>query len=340
MDWKTYYNAELLTPGTRAEVEDLLSLRTSNDSIDALVSEGAIMSFPHTAAAYAAPLQARVVASLYRLRVKRVIALGVLHTSALSAPFDEQYRTVIDGGRSDDERRRAWGTLRGAFMPDVDEIDTAFGALSLRPLEIEGTDLVRSDKGGITAREFSLDTFFSLLVRHSQLHAIPQIPVTALYVGMTRDPIDGSFAVADGIADYLRTVCELDTAIVTTGDVVHYGTAYPAKGKIEERPTHARELEAFFRMETEKTLSLALEGKNLGGAFERSTEVLQNDQRYILPVISAYLGGDAGFRIFSFSLSDYATILGVSPPCYVASALVAFIPALSCFEWVTDSYCK
>lgn len=326
MDWKTYYNDELLTPATREEVESLLSLRTSDDSIDALISEGAIPSFPHTAAAYAAPLQARVVASLYRLRVKHVIALGVLHMSALPAPFNEQYRTIMDERREDNERQQALGALRGAFMPDADEIDTAFGALSLRSLDIKDTDLVRSDEGGITAREFSLDSFFSLLVRHAQLHSIPQIPVTPLYVGMTRDPIDGSFAVANGIANYLRTVCEPDTAIVTTGDIVHYGTAYPATGKMEERKTHARELEAFFRLETEKTLSLALEDKNLGSAFERSTEVLQNDQRYILPVISAYLGGDAGFRIFSFSLSDYARILDVSPPCYVASALVAFVP--------------
>ncbi len=326
MDWKRYYRKELATPAIQREIDDRLSVEKGDDSIDALIAQGSIMSFPHTSAAHAVPLQARVIAALYRLRVKRVIALGVLHTSALPAPYDNYHRMVMDTGRSNNERQRAWASLRGAFVPDLLKVETAFGKLPLHPFDADGTNLVRVDKVGIMEHEFSLDTFFSLLVRYAQLHAMPPIPVTAVYVGMTREPVSGSFTDATELADLLCTLRAPDTAIVTTGDIVHYGTAYTPVEKMEGRSTDARELEAFFKSQCEEALALALTDQNFDGAFTRSIEVLRNDQRYILPVVTAYLGVDAGFRILSFSLSDYATILSVSPPCFVASALVAFIP--------------
>jgi hypothetical protein len=58
-------------------------------------------------------------------------------------------------------------------------------------------------------------------------------------------------------------------------------------------------------------------------AHQLSLDVLHNDQREILPVVSSVLG-PARARILDFALSDYADILGAPPPCRVASALVVY----------------
>ena len=93
------------------------------------------------------------------------------------------------------------------------------------------------------------------------------------------------------------------------------------------KPGRAEQLEPFFRRECERILSLAVTKQDLDGAFRDSNEILRSDQRYILPVIAKYIGDDAGFKILSFSLSDYSQILETTRPCIVASALVAYVPA-------------
>ena len=323
MDWKAYYRNEMTQLATKAYLEGLFDSLDEDREMDALVQRRAILSFPHTAARYIGPLQARVVSSLYRSGIKRVIALGVLHTSVLPAPYDELYRKALDNERSSSARLNAFASLQGAFVPACREIDTAFGRIPCVCIGDDQAKGVRIDRMGVLKNEFSLDSFFSIMSLYAQTHRMPPIIVSPLYVGMTRDPVTGSFNVADDLADLLRGVRDSDTAIVTTGDLVHYGTAYtPAERMLDKKE---EELEPFFRGECERTL--AISKQDLDGAFRSSNEILRSDQRYILPVIAKYIGDDAGFKILSFSLSDYSGILNVECPCVVASALVAFIPA-------------
>jgi hypothetical protein len=77
------------------------------------------------------------------------------------------------------------------------------------------------------------------------------------------------------------------------------------------------------RREVESVLVAALRG-DLDLAYRLSTERLRSDQREILPVLAGVVGRRGACRLLHFSLSDYAPILDVPPPCCVASALVQF----------------
>ena len=325
MDWKTYYRDEMLQPETKEYLEGLFAASHETEEADIFIQRGAILSFPHTAARYIGPLQARVVSALYRSRIKRVIALGVLHTSTLPASYDEHYRTALDDERPSSKRQEAYAALQGGFVPDCRVIKTAFGTIPCEGIANGQTEGVRIDRMGVLSSEFSLDSFFSLMSLYAKTHGMAPIPVLPLYVGMTRDPMSGSFTAADDLADTLRSIWDLDTAIVTTGDIVHYGTAYtPAERMLD---LEQEQLEPFFRRECERIFSLAITKQDLDGAFRDSNEILRSDQRYILPVIAKYLGQNAELRILSFSLSDYSQILETARPCIVASALVAYVPA-------------
>ena len=325
MDWKAYYRNEMSQPATKAYLEGLFSSLEQDKEIDSLLRRGAILSFPHTAAHYIGPLQARVVSALYRLGIKRVIALGVLHTSTLPAPYNEYYRTALDDERPSSRRQQAYAALQGGFVPDCRVIEAAFGTIPCEGIASRQMEGVRIDRMGVLQNEFSLDSFFSLMSLYAKVRRMLPIPVLPVYVGMTRDPLSGSFAAADDLADFLRSMVTPDTAIVTTGDIVHYGTAYTPAEKMLD--LDEEKLEPFFRRECERIFSLAITKQDLDGAFHDSNEILRSDQRYILPAIAKYLGQNAEFRILSFSLSDYSQILETARPCVVASALVAYVPA-------------
>jgi len=319
VDWKSYYRRELVDPKNKAMLEGFFA---TDEHLAELIGEGALISFPHTALSYVGPLQARVVTGLYRAGVSRVIALGVLHTSVLPAPYLEYLNRLNDPSGAPEERKAAFSQLAGAFFPPGKKVTTPFGDLPLIPGS--PARLIREDTG-ILENEFSLDTFFSLLSFYAARRRVKPIPVLPLYVGLTYDPVNGSFSVADALAHAIQEGRTPGTAVVTTGDLVHYGTAYSDPERIAKMPKEKETLEAYFLPEVKKVIALGLAG-DLKAAFERSRETLASDQRYILPVISYLLGPGTGFEILHFELSDYAGILSVGPPCYVASSLIAFIP--------------
>ncbi len=326
MDWKSYYRTERERPQSQELITAYFAAATTDPAADRAITNGAILSFPHTALAYAGPLQARVIAGLYRIRVPRIIALGVLHTSVLPEPYSGYLAQVNDSTAPTATRVTAMETLTGAFFPTGKAISSSFGTVPLVP--IPSRDVIRADTC-ILKNEFSLDTFLSLLAFHAAQTGTEPPPVAPLYVGITYDPVHDSFAVAGKLAGAIRELITPGTAIVTTGDLVHYGTAYSAPERVAAMPTDRRVLEEHFLPEVENTIARGLAGEHRA-AFDRARTVLASDQRYILPVITELLGVGAGYEILHFELSDYAGILSVAPPCYVASSLVAFIPPRFC----------
>ena len=143
---------------------------------------------------------------------------------------------------------------------------------------------------------------------------------------MTRNPLSRSFEGAASLARALRRLLTPRTAVVATGDLVHYGRGYDVEERVRTMPTDVEALRAFFAREVEGTLRLALEDRDYEAAFARSEQVLRSDQRHLLPVLAELLGTGAGSSVLEFELSDYAPILKVEPPCLVASALVALAP--------------
>ena len=299
-------------------MDELLGGAEEEELTDAL-RRGGIGSFPHTALAFAGPLQSRVVDALYRSGVRRVIALGVLHSGGSRA-----YRRALDDQQPEDARRTAAAEVAGGWLSPNPRITTPFGdLLSLQGVEDRSVP-VRVDSGGLLADEFSLDTFLSLMRRAADLRGVRPLPILPLYVGLTRDPIDRTFAAAERLAAWIRTAETAEdgqTAIVTTGDLVHYGTAY---GQPEADPSEPLdELTGRLRSSVEQMLDAGLRRREWALAYRLSLEALHNDQREILAVLSGILG-PARARIHHFELSDYADTLGVPPPCRVASALVVY----------------
>ncbi|MFC2078577.1 hypothetical protein ACFLSZ_01200 [Candidatus Bipolaricaulota bacterium] len=315
MEWKPYYDAELRQPGTREVIADWVRAAGNDDPLSAIIENRAVLSFPHTAVEYSGPIQARVVAGLYRANINRVIALGVLHGSLVPA-----YRTAMDDSASREEREDAFTSVAGAFLPDQRRLDTPFGTVAVGTLTAPLPDGIRSDATGLLREEFSLDTFHAILQLAADLLEAEPLPVIPLYIGMTRHPTTGSFETAAKLADVLREQWSDETAIVVTGDVVHYGAIYG----LEDEGSVLELLKPRYRKRLEHLFETAFVQQDLETAYRSSLYELKSDQREILPVLVHMLDGDAGADIRSFELSDYAPIFDTDPPCLVASALIAY----------------
>ena len=315
MEWKPYYDAELRRSGTRAKLVERLRVAADDDVLSAMVGSRAVLSFPHSAVDYSGPIQARVVASLYRSNIKQVIALGVMHGSLVPT-----YCTAMDESASQEERAYAFAHVSGAFLQAKQRLETPFGTHPIEPLTEPLPDGIRLDTNDLLKREFSLDAFCAVMRLAADVFHVEPLPVIPLYVGMARNPMMGSFETAATLADWLRAHWDAKTAIVTTGDVVHYGAVYGS----EDEGFAPAPLESRFRQRLEDLFATSFTERDLEAAYQMSLNELKSDQREILPVLAYLLGEDACPELLAFGLSDYSPILDTAPPCLVASALIAY----------------
>jgi hypothetical protein len=314
VEWKPYYREECEADGARAAIDAGL---VADVAVSKFVGHRAVLSFPHTALRYAGPLQARVARALYDDRtVERILALGVLHGGGLEA-----YRTALDSAAPADRRAAGFTIVRGALLPSERDVKTPFGALPV--WDVAPTSAVRADRVGLLAAEFSLDTFHAILRAAADALGRPPLPVLSVYVGMTRDPVSGSFGTAEAVADWMRACVDPSTAVVATGDLIHYGAAYGGAWA-PGNPVTRNALEQALRPDVERALAAAFGSRDWDAAYRLSRERLGNDQREMLAVLSSHLGPRASASLLSFDLSDYSEILDVAPPCVVASALAAY----------------
>jgi predicted class III extradiol MEMO1 family dioxygenase len=316
MDWKTYYRAEWTAPGAAEAVREWF--RLASETEERPWPRDAVLSFPHTALRYAGRIQCEVVDWLYASGFRRVLALGVLHGGNVEA-----VRTAFDPSAAADRRRDAFLHAAGGFRFAEETSETPFGSVpGWGPQPVGGR--IRIDSDGLLREEFSLDTFLALVALGGDLHARPPLPVFPIYVGMTRDPLRGDFVVAEDLAVHLRNLVDDETAVVATGDLVHYGAYYgPTEG--DPGGCNAAALTHWARGEVERTLETALVERDFASAYALCRDRLKNDQREMLPVLASLLDRPRA-HLEAFTLSDYAEILEVARPCYVASSLVRFSP--------------
>ncbi|MBU1049517.1 hypothetical protein KKG90_05770 [Candidatus Bipolaricaulota bacterium] len=315
MDWKPYYDAELREASTRAKIVEWLRIADENTTAAGVFDPRMILSFPHTAIDYSGPLQTRVASWLYGHGFKRVITLGVMHGSLVPL-----YRIAADDCAPHAEREAAYANLSGAFLPAIDRVMTPFGTLSVTDLGDAPESAIRFDHANLLKDEFSLDTFHAILRLAADVYRLDPLPVTPMYVGMTRHPLTSSLDSAERLGRWLYDHWDDETAIVTTADVVHYGAFYGSKSD----DGAASSLESSFLRQLETLLELAFERGNVEDAFVMARDDLKADHREILPPLVCLLGKGAPSVVEAFSLSDYADILDTAPPCLVASALIAY----------------
>ena len=315
MDWKSYYDEELREAGIRDRIMHWLRVADKMALSSSKNDRRTVFSFPHTAIDYSGPLQARVVSWLVRSGFKRVIALGVMHGSLIPV-----HRTATNELAPQDERLSAFAQISGAFLPTTEQLKTPFGDLAVSTEVANQPPEIRRDLADLLKDEFSLDTFFGMLRLAADLDHIEPLHVTPFYIGMTRNPVTGSFEIARAVARWLLDQWDDETAIVTTGDVVHYGTVYGS----EVADAALEQLESQFRHQLETLLGMAFREAQMEEAYQIAQCKLKSDQREILPLLVYLLGEKAVANIEVFALSDYANILKTAPPCLVSSALIAY----------------
>jgi hypothetical protein len=317
MDWKAFYRAELASQAGRAAVEDAVARHPrGDDALTAVLRGRGVVSFPHTTIVDSADPLARVAQSVLATGVARVVALGVLHGGTLPEPHRADVAEFARGSpRADAIFRR----LGGAFV-ESGGVSTPWGAVPAGPVPA-ATDVVRGD-ASVLAGEFSLDLFLAVLAAAAAARRVAPPPVTRVFVSLTRDP-SGSFATAARIADGVRGLAGDGTAVVATGDLVHYGHSYTPPAEMSAMPADVPSLERRFRARVAEMLALGLARRD-EDAYRMASSELRSDQRNLAPVLAEFLGPGAAAEIRSFRLSDYSSINGVAPPCVVASALVAF----------------
>lgn len=314
MDWKSYYDEELRAAKTHDKIVHWLRAADELAATSGRADPRTVLSFPHTAVDAAGPLQSRVVAWRYRCGFTRVVALGVMHGSLIPT-----YQVAANEFLSQEERCDAFAQISGAFLPAADRLTTPFGLLPVQigyPLP----DGVRMDTQGLLKNEFSLDTFHAILRLAADVYDVERLTVIPTYIGMTRNPVTGAFDTADALAPWLLSQWNEETAIVTTGDVIHYGTSYGSDVGVAS----PKQLASHFRHRLETCLDLAFRERRIETAFQIAQRELKSDQREILPLLVRLVGEGAVTDIEVFELSDYASILKLPPPCLVASALIAY----------------
>jgi hypothetical protein len=322
-DWKTYYRKELEAPEMPSRLRDVFQWAEEQESLVSLVKNGAILAFPHTSVDYSANPIARVVTTLIEANVNRVVALGVFHVWG-HKNTEKTYALAMDDTASIRERALAFETLSGAFCPATEGLSTPFGELPLATIERDGFSAVQFDEDDLLAHEFSLDTFMAMARVYADLQGRRPLAICPVYIGITRDPMLRSFTVAQSVAQELERLVDTSTAIVATGDVVHYGTVYSPAEMVERLPKAGPELHNYLQTELEVTYDQFLKRREFESAFHKIDRELNNDQRYLLPVLANLLGPSTGYDILSFELSDYAGILKAEEPCFVASSLIAY----------------
>lgn len=308
MDWKAFYAAEAESAAGRDAVSAAVADHATGDAdLVRTLRDGGVVSFPHTRLRDSADPLARVAAAVVAGGFERVVALGVLHGGTLPEP---ERALAAELGRGGPRAAEAFQRLRGAFVGAADADATGDG--------------VRLDPA-LLANEFSLD-LFDVVLRAAAAAAGRAMPrVIRVFVGPTRAP-DGTFHVAADVARTVRRLAAPGTALVATGDLVHFGHGYSTAAQVGALPAGVPSLERHFASRVRAMLDRFDTG-DLAGAVDASTSELRSDQRHLLPVMAALLGGRVRSEVVSFRLTDYGDVLAQPAPCVVATSVVAYRPA-------------
>ena len=334
MDWRAFYRSERETPEAADKIDRWIgnASRKPDAALVDRIRRGAIVSFPHTTLETAGPLDARIIAALHAAGIRRIVCLGVLHSGCLAEGAQSAFRIALDPASDQAERRRALADIGGAFLPsspasgpgNEEKQSPEHSAICDR--SVVDSAVVRADQQGICRHEFSLDTFLTILSRYSE--RFPQFlpDVVPVYVGVTQCAERSFYASATSVADRLSKWITQDTALVATGDLIHYGPFY---GVTVPGASGTDSIGAFHRLRTrlETLLARVLDAGQLDDESFEAARALGNDQRFIRPIVSALLGPHASAQIESFDMVDYSHILSAPAPCFVAAALAAYQPA-------------
>ncbi|MBN1389156.1 MAG: hypothetical protein JXA22_00780 [Candidatus Thermoplasmatota archaeon] len=169
--------------------------------------------------------------------------------------------------------------------------------------------------------EFSLDTFKYVLDRTASIIGGERPELVELFLprGPRGDKGDKE-RMQEQIDDsaFLGKMISDDTAVVLTGDLMHYGDFYERTGYTDGKDDKLEKM-------IEKGLELIFSVRDKDLYFQNSRSC-GNDQWASVVAITTLIPDDLAYRIFSMEFSDYSPVFQTSPPCLVASVMYGAWP--------------
>lgn len=282
-------------------VKSLFDNCNRNEGLSNIIKNKGIVSIPHTNISFSGKMTANLVYHLYSLGIEKIIALGIIH------------------GRIPSENKEDW---IGGFLPSKDIINTPFGHVPLIKSDSLESKLFIRKNDFFIEKEFSLDNLFALMKFYGKENKLTDIPILPLFMKFSKNLVNDSYDVAEYVAKVLHELVDEKTAVVCTGDLMHYGHGFSSLEYMVGKPTESADLEKYFLPKIKRVIELALFKKEYDNAIAICNEII-NDQQQLLPIISKYLE-NPDYKIFEFEFSDYSKAYEQEKPCVVASALVGY----------------
>lgn len=178
-------------------------------------------------------------------------------------------------------------------------------------------------------KEFSLDNFEYVLRLYAEANALRKIPVHKRYFPCPA-PKDIEGHEWKNYLAYLRATKEevlgnikKTTAILTTGDLCHYGHGYAG---YHRENTMVHNNPEIILAEKIKTLMETLFIKGNRVIFVQQSRVLLNDQISAAILIKELFGEHTAFKLFEIKFSDYSQVFSSKIPTIVASVFYGVRP--------------
>ena len=279
--WKKFYAQERERLGEPG-------LRVCLDRADALglpepLRGADAVIFPHTRLATSGELAAAAALAAVRSGCTTVLALGVLHGARV-----EDATLVAAARAGEPEARTLLRRVHGPGAPGDD---------------------------GRWTEEFSLDGFAALLALAARREGCPPPRLVLRYPFLTgENPAD-----LPGVDELLALRAGPGGAfLVATTDPIHHGVGYdtlPAELRPSEEPSTA----AWARANVQAGLD-RLAARDFAGFLAHAVEA-KSDFRDPGPVLAGLLGPDLRAAVHDLRLVDYADVLAMPAPTWVAGAL-------------------
>lgn len=316
MDWRANCKEDFIK--NKKDLENKLKYSsTINSDMVKVIENGGILSSPHTILKFSGEMILEVVRSTYAADVSSIIALGVIHAGALAEEYSSRFERLFEKDCKGNFEE-VFDEFKGGFFRSSDE--STYGELP-EFIPPDSWTLIR-ENNQLLENEFCLDYLHYINQLVAEVLDKDPIPVVPIYCGFSFDPCSGSFKIAKELAKEINVLNDGSTAILTTGDVVHFGHNYSEASDIKAKPNQIDKLEGYFFNKIKETFSTVFDDHNYWKGFELLNYELKSDQRLLLPVLSeVLLPQQTHFHFYDYKLSDYSDVWGVKKPSVVASAI-------------------
>lgn len=180
-------------------------------------------------------------------------------------------------------------------------------------------------------KEFSLDGFEHIAKMYAEANGTEPLEIEKVYPP-PKDNGNPDVQTLEAAGEALRGKVGSDTAVVMTGDLVHYGHAYLRGGESgyelapKEDEIDAENHEKIINAWIDEGLELVYHKKDYGTFLNKHKPRALNDQGRVAIMASAFLGDGLEYKLFYRKLSDYSSVLDAKKPTVVASVFYGVQP--------------